>query len=165
MKYQPKKGQVRKSKKKTSFATKSKPYLVGLFTLVVLFMIMYHYRNGLAYYLGYKSDKVNIEKQRISDVRNYQILTKYEFNPVGIDVSEYQGNIVWDSVRIVDRKFPLRFVFVRATVGMDRPDKKFAANCFYVGLIITTVPMKILQNKRPYLLKMCCFKKATFRLF
>lgn len=128
MKYQPKKGQVRKSKKKTSFATKSRPYVIGLLTFGLFLMIIYHYRNGLAYYLGYKSDKVNIEKQRISDVRNYQILTKYELNPVGIDVSEYQGNILWDSVRVVDHKFALRFVFVRATVGMDRPDKKFAAN-------------------------------------
>ncbi len=110
---------------------KLRPVLTGFLVLFIIFAVGYHYRNGLAYYLGYKSDKVlkkNAEKQRLSDVRNYQILTKFEFNPVGIDVSEYQGTIVWDSVRVIENRFPIRFVFVRATVGMDRPDKKFAEN-------------------------------------
>ena len=124
----PKKRSVRKSKNKISFVRKMKPFAIAFIFVVVLFAIGYHYRNGLAYYLGFKSDKVNLEKQRISEVRNYQILTKYEANPIGIDVSEYQGSILWDSVRVVDNKFVLRFVFVRATVGMDRTDKKFAEN-------------------------------------
>ena len=128
MKAKPKKRNVRKSKNKISFAQKMKPFAIALGVVVVLFAIGYHYRNGLAYYLGFKSDKVNLEKQRISDVRNYQILTRYEANPVGIDVSEYQGAIRWDSVHVVDNTFPVRFVFVRATVGMDRPDLKFAEN-------------------------------------
>lgn len=120
-----------KSKKKKSFSKKLQPFLIGAFILMLLFGIGYHYRNGLAYYLGFKSDKMlkaTAEKQRLSDVRNYQILTQYEFNPIGIDVSEYQGAIVWDSVRVIENRFPIRFVFVRATVGLDRPDKKFAEN-------------------------------------
>ena len=120
-----------KPKKKKSFISKLTPFLIGVFVLLLIFAMGYHYRNGLAYYLGFKSDKVSkaaAEKQRISDVRNYQILSKYEFNPVGIDVSEYQGKILWDSVRVIENTFPIRFAFVRATVGLDRPDKRFAEN-------------------------------------
>lgn len=121
----------RKSRKKTSFWRKIKPFFMGLLVVLVLFATAYHYRNGLAYYLGYKSDKGSKaakEKQRLFDVRNYTLLSKYEANPVGIDVSEYQGTILWDSVRVVENDFPIRFVFVRATVGKDRLDKKFKKN-------------------------------------
>jgi lysozyme len=37
----------------------------------------YHYRDGLAYYFSFKSDKIlreETEAKRISDVRNYQVL-------------------------------------------------------------------------------------------
>lgn len=131
MKSTPRKRNVRKPRKKQSILKKSMPWLIGAVILLLLFATGYHYRNGLAYYLGFKSDKISkssAEKQRLSDVRNYTLLSKYEFNPVGIDVSEYQGAILWDSVRNVEDNFPIRFVFVRATVGKDRPDKKFKEN-------------------------------------
>ena len=120
-----------KSRKKKSFLNKLKPYLIGLLCILFCMGVGYHYRNGLAYYLGFKSYKTSKaikEQQRLSDVRNYTLLSKYEANPVGIDVSEYQGTILWDSVRLVENNFPIRFVFVRATVGLDRPDAKFNAN-------------------------------------
>lgn len=120
-----------KSKKKPTFFYKVRPFLIGAFVLMIVFAAGYHYRNGLAYYFGFKSDKLNKaakEKQRLSDVRNYTLLSKYKLNPVGIDISEYQGIILWDSVRVVENDFPVRFIFVRATVGMDRLDKKFAEN-------------------------------------
>lgn len=122
---------LRRITKKTSNFSKLKPYLITLLVLGVLSATAYHYRTGLKYYLGYlsnKNAKAAAEKQRLSDVRNYTLLTKYEFNPVGIDISEYQGTILWDSVRVIENDFPIRFIFVRATVGMDRPDKKFKAN-------------------------------------
>ena len=129
---------IRKTRKKQSIFKKSIPFLVSGLVLLTLVAIGYHYRNGLAYYLGFKSDKISkssAEKQRLSDVRNYTLLSKYEFNAVGIDVSEYQGTILWDSVRTVEDNFPIRFVFVRATVGKDRPDKRFREN------------WKVLKNK------------------
>lgn len=138
MKSSPRKRTVRKTRKKQSILKKSIPFLVSGLVLLTLVAIGYHYRNGLAYYLGFKSDKISkssAEKQRLSDVRNYTLLSKYEFNPVGIDVSEYQGTILWDSVRTVEDNFPIRFIFVRATVGKDRPDKKFKEN------------WKVLKNK------------------
>jgi lysozyme len=122
---------IKKSKKKQSILRKSMPWLISTVILLVVIVAGYHYRNGLAYYLGFKSNKTaksTAEKQRLSDVRNYTLLSKYENLPVGIDVSEYQGTILWDSVRIIENNFPLRFVFVRATVGKVRADKKFKEN-------------------------------------
>lgn len=126
-----KKRSLKKITKKKSDLKKIIPFCIGFLMLLTIAVIASHYRNGIAYYLGFKSDKLSKnakEKQRLSDVRNYTLLSKYEENPAGIDISEYQGTILWDSVRAVELDFPIRFVFVRATVGMDRADKKFAEN-------------------------------------
>jgi len=44
----------------------------------------------------------------------------------GIDVSHYQGKISWE--RVVQSKHPIKFVFVRATMGEDGRDKKYLRN-------------------------------------
>lgn len=123
--------QIKSKKQQTSTLKKFFLIFSGTLFFLALLISAYHYRNGLAYYLGFKTNKTSkadSEKQRLSDVRNYQLLSKYEFNPVGIDVSEYQGTILWDSVSTIEHHFPVRFIFVRATVGMDRADKKFKEN-------------------------------------
>jgi lysozyme len=119
------------SRKKTSFF-KSKIFnaILGGLCLLFLFGIGFHYRNGLMYYFGFKSDKVaqSKEEKRFTDVRNYQLLSKYSEKVVGIDVSEYQGKINWEEVDSVEGNFPIRFVFIRATVGKDRVDYAFGKN-------------------------------------
>jgi len=118
----------RKSKKKSSWI---RNLFIALVVLLVITAIGYHYRNGLAYYLGYKTDKVikeEAEKKRLSDVRNFQILSKYKEKIVGIDISEYQGNILWDSVKDIEATFPIKFVIVRSTAGKNRVDAKFHQN-------------------------------------
>lgn len=118
----------RKPKRKSSWA---RNLVIGLIVLLAVVAIGYHYRNGLAYYLGYKTDKIlkeEAEKKRLSDVRNYQILSKYKDKIVGIDVSEYQGDILWDSVKDIEAAFPIRFVIVRSTAGKNRVDAKFHQN-------------------------------------
>lgn len=105
-------------------------YLLGASCLFFLFGIAFHYRSGLAYYFGFKSSKV-IEKQelkRLTDVRNFQLLTQYEDKVVGIDVSQYQGQIQWNQVRTIEGAFPIAFVFIRATAGKDKVDAQFARN-------------------------------------
>jgi lysozyme len=104
--------------------------LLGGLCLLFLFGIGYHYRNGLAYYFGFKSVKIleNAETKRFSDVRNYQVLSKYDDKVVGFDVSEYQGKINWNEVRVVENTFPLCFVFIRATAGKDKVDTQFDLN-------------------------------------
>ncbi len=102
-----------------------------LFVLAVFFGLLYHYRNGLAYYFSFKSDKVlneSSEAKRITDVRNIQVLEKNEGKSIGIDVSEYQGEIDWTHIDTLENQYPLHFVFIRATVGNDRLDKQFQEN-------------------------------------
>lgn len=121
----------RVSKKKKTFLGRLRPFLITAFFLLLIGITAYHYRNGLAYYLGFKTDKVlkeEAEKKRLSDVRNYQILSGNKDKIVGFDVSEYQGNIKWDSVKSIENDFPVGFVFIRATAGKDRVDSQFKQN-------------------------------------
>jgi lysozyme len=123
---------VRKPKKRISiFSGMVVRYgIVAVFILLIAFA-GYHYRHGLAYYFSFKSDKIlreRSEAKRISDVRNYQILEKHEGKSIGLDVSEYQGNIRWTYVDTLEKKYPLHFVFIRATVGKDRKDRQFDRN-------------------------------------
>lgn len=119
--------------KKASFRSGNR--LRFLFGIVLVFLIagtVYHYREGLAYYLGFKSDKVlkvnKAEEKRLTDVRNYNLLSKYEEKVIGFDVSQYQGEIDWDKVEFVENTFLLQFVFIRATVGKDVADTCFKEN-------------------------------------
>ena len=123
---------VRKPKKKaTVFSGKVLRYSIVLFFIVLIVAVGYHYRDGLAYYFSFKSDKIlreETEARRISDVRNYQVLEKHEGKSIGLDVSEYQGKIRWTYVDTLENKYPLHFVFIRATVGKDRKDRQFDKN-------------------------------------
>ena len=98
---------------------------------MLFFGVGYHYRDGLLYYLGFKSYKFKYEEaedKRISDVRNYQVLENHKGKAIGIDVSEFQGKIDWDVVEIIEENYPLQFVFIRATAGNDRVDSQFEEN-------------------------------------
>lgn len=118
-------------KNKQSLFKKGLKFCAIAFAICFLLAIGYHYRNGLAYYLSFKSNKIarqTAAEKRISDVRNFQVLEKKEGKVVGIDISEYQGEVDWEAVDTVDNKFPVQFVFIRATVGNDRVDKSFDKN-------------------------------------
>lgn len=89
----------------------------------------YHYREGLAYYLGFKTDKKHPEKdRRIATLRNHKVLENHRNFVAGIDVSEYQGLIDWAQVGVVEDVFPVHFVFVRASAGKDKRDIYFQRN-------------------------------------
>ncbi|WP_433833619.1 glycoside hydrolase family 25 protein [Flavobacterium anhuiense] len=105
-------------------------FLLIFFGLVFI-GIIYHYRKGLAYYLGFKTEKVLDEDEvdkHLSDVRNIRVLEKHKGKVVGIDVSEFQGKVDWEEVEILDEKYPVQFVFIRATAGNDRVDRQFKRN-------------------------------------
>ena len=117
--------------KKTSFWKGARgSFVLGFLFTLFLFGVAYHYRNGLAYYFSFKSAKIanNKEEKRLSDVRNFQLLSKYEHKVAGLDVSQYQGNINWSAVRVLENTFPIGFVFIRATVGKDKVDSQFHNN-------------------------------------
>ncbi len=122
----------RKPRKKASFFSgKVRSYsIIGFFILLFL-GVGYHYRDGFLYYLGFKSYKLKYETaeaKRISDIRNYQVLTKHQGKAIGLDVSEFQGEIDWALVETIEGKHPLEFVFIRATAGNDRVDGPFEGN-------------------------------------
>lgn len=122
----------RKPRKKASlFSGKLLRVSVILFFIVLFFGIAYHYRNGLAYYFSFKSNKIsfeNAEAKRVSDVRNYQVLKKHEGKAIGIDVSQFQGEIDWNLVGNIEEKYPIGFVVIRATAGNDKVDGQFKTN-------------------------------------
>ncbi|MCC9071677.1 glycoside hydrolase family 25 protein [Flavobacterium sp. F-65] len=120
----------RKSKSSSSFGKVFRFLITSIF--IGLFLgAVYHYRNGLAYYFSFKTDKVlekETEDKRLSDVRNFQVLANHKGKSIGLDVSEYQGKISWSYVDTLEKKYPIDFVFIRATVGKDRKDFQFKRN-------------------------------------
>ena len=122
----------RKPRKKTSFFSgKLRRFsIIGFFVLLFVGLV-FHYRIGLLYYLGFKSYKLKYEQaeaKRISDIRNYQVLNTHKGKAVGLDVSEFQGEIDWDLVETIEENHSLEFVFIRATAGNDKVDGQFEEN-------------------------------------
>ena len=122
----------RKTRKKASFFSgkRLRYTIIGFFILLFL-GVGYHYRDGLLYYLGFKSYKLKYEAaeaKRLSDVRNYQVLEKHQGKAIGLDVSEFQGKIDWTLIETIESNYPLEFVFIRATAGNDRVDGRFEEN-------------------------------------
>lgn len=118
-------------KKATFFSGKLRRFSIIGFFILLFFGVGYHYRDGLLYYLGFKSYKLRYEAaeaKRISDVRNYQVLEKHQGKAIGVDVSEFQGTINWTLVETMEENYPLEFVFIRATAGNDRVDGQFEKN-------------------------------------
>ncbi|HEY0091211.1 MAG TPA: glycoside hydrolase family 25 protein [Flavobacterium sp.] len=116
---------LRSKKRKTSGKT------VGLFVLALtifgVMATMYHYRQSLAYYFSFKTDKYS-EDERLNALRNFQILSIHGDKSIGFDVSQYQGTINWFSTDSIESAFPLDFVFIRATAGKDVVDSQFQRN-------------------------------------
>ncbi|MDA6068821.1 glycoside hydrolase family 25 protein [Flavobacterium sp. AC] len=106
-------------------------FIIYSFFVLLFLAAVYHYRDGLAYYLGFKSDKVLDEDavdKHLSDVRNIQVLENHKGKVIGIDVSEFQGKVQWDEVEVLEEKYPVKFVFIRATAGNDKVDRQFKRN-------------------------------------
>jgi len=121
----------RKSKPQRSFLASGLRFVIYTFLVILFFGTVYHYRHGLAYYLGFKSSKVLDEDavdKHLSDVRNIQVLENHKGKVIGIDVSEFQGKVDWEEVEILEEKYPVQFVFIRATAGNDRVDRQFKRN-------------------------------------
>lgn len=120
---------TRKPKKKnTVFTAKFFGNLILAFLFFAVAAAAYHYRSSFAHYLGFRSDEASKETDVFSEARNLKVLEKNDGKVVGIDVSEYQGKIRWSYVDTIEDKYPLQYVFIRATVGRDRPDRQFKRN-------------------------------------
>ena len=120
-----------KAKRKRSVFSRTIRFILYSCLILIFLGTIYHYRAGLAFYLGFKSGKVLEEDEvdkHLSDVRNIQVLENHKGKVIGIDVSEFQGEVDWDEVEILEEKYPVSFVFIRATAGNDRVDKQFQKN-------------------------------------
>jgi lysozyme len=117
----------RPKKKKTGFSGKWIDFFFIGTAILFILSIAYHYRSGIINYLGFKSH-YNSSTNVFSEARNLKVLEKNDGKVVGIDVSEYQGKIRWSYVDTIEGKYPLRYVFIRATVGKDRVDNQFERN-------------------------------------
>ena len=53
----------RKSKPQRSFLASGLRFIIYSFLVILFFSTIYHYRDGLAYYLGFKSSKVLDENE------------------------------------------------------------------------------------------------------
>lgn len=127
----------RTSRSKSSKSTKTPFGRLLLFTLGVLFVVLlisvvYNYRNGILYYLGFKTginvNELTEEERKIEDIRIFEVLSRHDTQLVGFDVSEYQSEIEWEKIDKIEEEFPLSFVFIRATAGSATTDSRFKEN-------------------------------------
>ncbi|MCL9809055.1 glycoside hydrolase family 25 protein [Flavobacterium luminosum] len=86
-------------------------------------VFFYSQRNVLSRYLGFTTDKIVFSEARAMPVD--KVLDAHIEKSFGIDISEYQHQIHWDQVKEIEGGYPIEFVFIRASVGNDRPDYKF----------------------------------------
>jgi len=120
-------------KKASSIITPGRILKYSFLVLLSAFIIAagYQYRHGFLYYLGFKTNKhiesLSKEERKIADVRNYEIISRHKDKVFGLDISHYQGEIHWDSIERIKGEFPLDFMFIRATAGVD-DDTRFKAN-------------------------------------
>lgn len=122
-----------KPKKKPAKLTPGRILKYSFVLLLLSFMIGmgYQYRHGLMYWLGFKTNKrieaLTKEERRLADLRIYEILARHKDKVYGLDVSHYQGDIGWTKLKAENNDFPMQFVFIRATTGIDR-DSEFRDN-------------------------------------
>ncbi|WP_396163422.1 glycoside hydrolase family 25 protein [Flavobacterium sp.] len=110
-------------------------WVIRFFVFVFIFFVLlgiYKFRDGFLYYLGFKTDKYSYElsadERKLADIRIYEVLHKHDNKAFGFDVSEYQSAIDWEQTYHIDESFELSFVFIRATAGKNKTDKRFKEN-------------------------------------
>lgn len=119
-----------KKKKKKPSKFSFKKHIIFPILLVALLFGVWHYRYAL-YYLAYqrieKSETIKVSSLT-TQLRIFDVLQHHKENTFGIDVSHYQGQVNWSNVTKIQDSFPISFVFVRATAGSVKQDRKFKVN-------------------------------------
>ncbi len=119
-----------KSKRKKTSKFSFKKHIILPLLLMLLCCGIWHYRYAL-YYLAYqrieKSEAIKVASLT-TQLRIFDVLQHHKNEVFGIDVSHYQGNINWTKVSKIQDSFPISFVFVRATAGSVKQDRKFDEN-------------------------------------
>lgn len=121
----------RRPKKKQSAGRGFRIAAISLLFVGILAVTAWHYRTAIAYYFSFRTNKSLERKEelrRLTDIRNREVLLRHTGRLIGIDVSEYQGQIDWKHIETIDGHIPVSYVLIRATAGKDRPDYRFAEN-------------------------------------
>ena len=120
------------TKRKSNTSSKWVFYMISFVLLLFVAIGIYKFRDGFLYYLGFKTDKnvetLSKEERKLADIRIYEVLHKHDDKAIGFDVSEYQSEIDWEQTYHIDESFELSFVFIRATAGKNKTDKRFKEN-------------------------------------
>ncbi|SUJ01054.1 Lysozyme M1 precursor [Sphingobacterium spiritivorum] len=98
--------------------------------VIVLLAVSWHYRAGIRYYIRevVSGKEQNGWKDAKYDIRNVELMSKHDDKIFGIDISQYQGDIDWVQVNTINDKFPVDFIFIRATMGESGVDSRFKTN-------------------------------------
>ena len=119
---------VRKKKKNNSW----KIHLLAYSLLIICFAI-FHYRDGIRYFFTDLYERIfrseDSREVTVHDFRAIEILEKHKENHLfGFDVSHYQYEINWQQIDSLYNQFPIDYVFMRATMGINGIDAQFANN-------------------------------------
>lgn len=108
------------------------PFAFGVLFVTFFIGVGYKYRNSFLFYLGFKTDKniaeLTDEEREIEDDRIFEVLSRHDTKLAGFDVSEYQSEIEWKKIDNTEGDFPLSFVFIRATAGSSKTDRRYKEN-------------------------------------
>lgn len=121
-------------KKISSPGDESRRYLIYSIAIplsIILLIAVWKYRHSVQYYyhvLFDKEIKESTSEKSKHDARNILLMQAHSDKSFGIDVSQYQGKILWDSVSLINEKFPIDYIFVRATMGENARDSRFQRN-------------------------------------
>lgn len=121
----------RSKKKKETSLPKLVVFSVLALLVVVVSVFVYEYRDGVLYYLGYKSKHSQVlspKDRELHDIRIYEVLSTYKEKTIGIDVSQYQGTVDWSESKKINGDFVVDFVIIRSTAGKDKVDDQFLTN-------------------------------------
>lgn len=121
----------RSKKNKGTSLTKLVVFSVLALFILIISLVAYQYKDGLLYYLSYKSkhsSSLSKEDREINDIRIYEVLTTYKEKTIGIDVSQYQDKINWNETKKINDSFAIDFVIIRSTAGKDKVDDQFKNN-------------------------------------
>ena len=105
-------------------------------------------------------------------LKGYGVCMPCNYEVHGIDISHYQGIIDWDKLlHNKEAKFPIHFIFMKATEGGDYGDETFVENVRHGNtvlseeLIIISCPRQMRISRLTFLLVRYTCQKETFPPF
>lgn len=114
----------KRTKKRKKRGSKEQPLWVRNVLAVGIVLVL-----GVAFYYFFV-DPYSYRWKPCYGNKGYGVCMPFSYQLHGIDVSHYQGVIDWPMLATTqnDPRFPLRFLFMKATEGGDMTDENFQSN-------------------------------------